>query len=135
MRSWTLPLPALGSLGALGKDATMYKIYEDTLPSKDGSFKISRAQENGHKWKTKVERYLISKVPMLKPLLHWAETQDLSAHALDHISEPLLARAVGGHVTREQLETLRAAVTDIMAGIASAEEAVVDFSMKTRDTE
>ena len=50
------------------------KVFDDRLCSQDG-FQYSGGK-GGDKWKTKVERYLVTQVPLLKGLLRWAEVED-----------------------------------------------------------
>ena len=64
-----LPL-ALGSLGALGSN----RVFDDRVSVQD-DFRLD-GRKNGHQWKSKTERYFISKVPALSQLLRWAEREE-----------------------------------------------------------
>ena len=64
-----LPL-TLGSLGALGSN----RIFDGRVSVQD-DFRLE-GRKNGHQWKSKTERYLISKVPALSQLLRWAEREE-----------------------------------------------------------
>ena len=61
---WSLPL-TYGPLGMLGNAASMYRMFDDKLPSSNADFKFSGNNhgKGGVAWKGKTERYLIGKVP------------------------------------------------------------------------
>ena len=75
------PLPLSGSLGSVGyKDRPM---FDDKLTT-ETEFKFDGVN-HGTAWKTKVERYMVYKAPILKELLEWAEAQDNEAITEDHV--------------------------------------------------
>jgi len=86
-RSDSLPLK-LGPLGALsnsGRPPFDYRIA--------GQAEFQFSSKGGDQWKGKTERYLMSVVPAVHPLLEWAERQS------EPISELLYAQAVGEGLT------------------------------------
>ena len=64
----TLPLALVGSLGSIGyKDRPM---FEDKLATSEFQYD---GVKGGTAWKTKVERYMVYKAPVLKEFLEWSE--------------------------------------------------------------
>ena len=53
--------------------------------------------KGGTAWKTKVERYMVYKAPVLKELLEWAEAQDN-----EDISNDLVVKACSAKLSEEQ---------------------------------
>ena len=65
----SLPL-SLGPLGTLGSG----RIFDDRVATQpDFAFK---GIKQGYAWKTKAVNYMISKVPAMKQILHWAEREE-----------------------------------------------------------
>ena len=104
-----LPL-RLGRLGGL----LTGKMFDDKMTSQD-TFKFD-GTKGGDRWKGKVERYFISKVPAMKAILEWAERLEK-----DVVTDSDLRKAVGGAMDQEQLETLNAAVWGFMSNCVSGE--------------
>ena len=70
-----------GSLGSVGyRDRPM---FDDKLTT-ETEFKFDGVN-HGTAWKTKVERYMVYKAPILKELLEWAEAQDNEPITEDHV--------------------------------------------------
>ena len=59
--------------------------------------------KGGAAWKSRVERYFISKTPVLRELLEWAEAQDAET-----ISEAQVIEAISKRLTDEQAMALNA---------------------------
>ena len=96
-----LPLKLVGPLGAIDfKDRSM---FDDKLTTQE-EFRFNGVK-NGPQWKGRLGRYFISKAPILKPLLEWAEKQDRECIDFD-----LLKLAVGNAMTEEQLMNMNALI-------------------------
>ncbi len=68
----TLPLKLQGPLGAIGyKDKAL---FDDKLSSQD-EYRFN-GSKGGWNWKGKMERYFISKAPVLRELLEWVEKDE-----------------------------------------------------------
>ena len=90
------------------------KMFDDKMTSQD-TFKFD-GTKGGDRWKGKVERYFISKVPAMKAILEWAERLEK-----DVVTDSDLRKAVGGAMDQEQLETLNAAIWGFMSNCVSGE--------------
>ena len=102
-----LPLKLHGPLGAIGfKDRSM---FDDKLTMQE-EFRF-HGTKNGPQWKGRIRRYFISKAPVLKLLLEWAERQDRENIDLD-----FLKRAVGTFMTEDQLLNMNAAIWGFLSG-------------------
>ena len=69
---------------------------------------------NGLRWKVKLTNHIISRVPILKEILDWAESQDLQP-----IDRSLFREATHGHLTDEQRMTVQASVWGFLAACLS----------------
>ncbi len=107
LASTTLPLTFRGPIGAIGFVGK--SIFDDKLTMQD-EYRFNGVK-NGVQWKGKVERYFISKAPMLKELLEWIETEDR-----EDITVERLRLAVGSKLTDEQLMNLNAAIWGFLSG-------------------
>ena len=63
--------------------------------------------KGGLAWKGKTERHFISRCPILKGILEWAEQEELET-----ISPQRFIEAVGSALTREQVHLINAAIWD-----------------------
>ena len=89
----TWPLKMHGLLGAINfKDRMIFddKVMLTAEYQWDGV-------KNGAAWKSRVERYFITKAPVLRELLEWAEAQDA-----EEIPESLVVEATSNRLTTEQ---------------------------------
>ena len=59
--------------------------------------------KGGAAWKSKLERYFVSKAPVLRELLEWAKSQDNTV-----IDEATMVRAVSVRLTEEQALSVNA---------------------------
>ena len=111
----TLPLPLLGPLGAIAfKDKSL---FDDKLALQE-EFRFAGIK-GGIQWKGKVERHFISRAPILKELLEWAEKEDM-----EEISEARFLMAVGNRLTAEQVAMTNAAIWGFLStGISGPAEA------------
>ena len=114
-----LPL-TLGSLGALGSN----RIFDDRVSVQD-DFRLD-GRKNGHQWKSKTERYLISKVPALSQLLRWAEREETA------ITPGKLREAVGQGLctvdrdgTHDQTDALSSALWGFLSNCITGEAEVM----------
>ena len=83
----------LGSLGFVGyKDRLM---FDDKL-TMDADFKFDGVS-HGSAGKTKMERYMVYKAPVLKELLEWSEAQDG-----DYINNNVVVKACAAKLSEEQ---------------------------------
>ena len=81
-----------GSLGSIGyKDRPM---FEDKLATSEFQYD---GVKGGTAWKTKVERYMVYKAPVLKELLEWAEAQEG-----DYINNEVVVKACAAKRSDEQ---------------------------------
>ena len=91
----SLPLKLTGALGAIdfkGKSLLDDKLAFQPEYRYDGG-------KGGVKWKRKLENYIISRAPILRGLLVWAEAEDLNV-----ISNTRLRVAVGSALSEEQID-------------------------------
>ena len=114
-----LPL-ALGSLGSLGSN----RIFDDRVSVQD-DFRLD-GRKNGHQWKSKTERYLISKVPALSQILRWAEREETA------ITPAKLREAVGRGLctidrdgTHDQTDALSSALWGFLSNCITGEAEVM----------
>ena len=70
----------------------------------------------GANWKSKVERYFITKVPVALELLKWAE-----AHNLELIPESKFVGAAAPYLTEEQCQTFNQAIWGFLSGCLSGQ--------------
>ncbi len=112
----SLPLALKGPLGAIGyKDRGVFD--EKVALQEEYRFNGSKG---GLAWKGKTERYFISRAPILKDLLDWAEECDL-----DIITVEKLQQAVGIHLTEEQVLNLNAAIWGFLSGAVSGTAEII----------
>ncbi len=104
----SLPLKLRGTLGAIGysKDRP---IFDDRLMVNE-DYRYNGVK-NGVRWKSKVTSHFISRSPVLKEILEWAEEEDNTS-----ISVPDFMRAVGGALTEEQVLNVNAAIWGFLGG-------------------
>ncbi len=96
-----LPLSLRGPLGAIGyKDRSL---LDDKLALQP-EFRFDGSKGGPH-WKGKLERYIISRAPILKDLLEWAEFEDMNT-----ITSDRLQLAIGNALTEEQVMMADAAI-------------------------
>ena len=81
-----LPL-AMGHLGNISSD----RIFDDKV-SVHEDFRFN-GHKNGYAWKSKIERYMISRIPALAKIFYWAERQEVE------ITDELLRLAIGNGLT------------------------------------
>ncbi len=106
-RPESLPLTLRGPVGALGfRDRT---IFDDKLVVND-EYRYNGVK-NGVRWKTKLTNYFISRAPLLKEILEWAEEQDNIV-----IIHDLFLKATSGSLTEKQCLSLDAAIRGFLAG-------------------
>ena len=88
-----------GSLGSVGyKDRLMF----DEKLTMEADFKFDGVN-NGSAWKTKIERYMDYKAPVLQELLEWAEAHDGEA-----ITEARMIAACSRRLSEEQTLNINA---------------------------
>ena len=68
----TTKLPLV--LGFLGTSLASGRIFDDKVSIHE-DFRFS-GHKNGHAWRSKTERYLITRVPALSQILRWAEREE-----------------------------------------------------------
>ena len=107
----TLPL---GQLASERRDKSIYdeKMMTQAEYRYDGG-------KNGASWKSKVERYFITKVPVALELLKWAE-----AHNLDTISEAKFVQAAHPNLTEEQCQVFNREIWGFLSGCLSGQAEV-----------
>ena len=84
-------------------------IYDDKLMTQ-AEYRFDGTKD-GARWKSKVERYFITKVPVALEILKWAE-----AHNLEKISEPKFVMAAHPHINEEQCQTFSRDVWGSLGG-------------------
>ncbi len=78
-----------------------------------GEFRFD-GSKGGVQWKGKLERYLISRVPVLKELLEWVEGEDLEVVTVERLKE-----AVGARLDENQLLSLNGAIWGFLSSALS----------------
>ena len=78
-------------------------MFDDKL-TMDADFKFDSVSY-GSAWKTKIERYMVYKAPVLKELLEWAEAQDGEA-----IPEAKMVAACSRKLSEEQALNVNAQI-------------------------
>ena len=102
-----LPLKLCGPIGAIGyKDRSL---FDDKLTMQE-EFRFYDVK-GGPQWKGRIERYFISKAPILKGILDWAEEKDRETIDVD-----LLRKAIGRQLTEDQILTMNAAIWGFLSG-------------------
>ena len=104
----SLPLHLPGPLGALGrKDRAM---FDDKLMTQE-EYRYNGVK-GGPQWKSKTERYWISKAPVFKEILEWAESEDMEVVTVERF------KAAAGHrLTEEQILTANAEIWGWLSGV------------------
>ena len=96
-----LPLDLKGSIGAIGfKDR---QLLDDQLAFQD-SFKYNGVK-GGLGWKEAVGREIISRAPIMRKLIKWAEDMDTRP-----MSEEMVFRAVGDRMTEDQIYNMNSCI-------------------------
>ena len=104
-RQW--PLKMNGLLGAITfKDRTLFddKVMLTSDYQWDGV-------KGGAAWKSRVERYFITKAPVLRELLEWAEAQDAEA-----ITEDQVVEATSNRLSSEQAMAVNSQIWGFLSG-------------------
>ena len=118
--SMSLPL-SLGPLGTLSSG----RIFDDRVATQsDFAFK---GIKQGYAWKTKAVNYMISKVPAMKQILHWAEREEnaITPERLQHaIGTGLCVYDRDGNAT-DHTKSLDSAVWGFLSNCTSAEAEVM----------
>ena len=83
-------------------------MFEDKLTT-EAEFKFDGVN-NGSAWKTKVERYMVYKAPILKELLEWDEAQDGET-----ISEAHMVAACSRRLPEEQALAVNTQIYDFLS--------------------
>jgi hypothetical protein len=103
------PLKLTLPLGQLGSERRDRGIYDDKLMTQsEYRFDVSK---DGAKWKSKVEPYFITKVPVALELLKWAE-----AHNLERISEAKFITQAFPHLSEDQCQTFNREIWGFLSG-------------------
>ena len=118
--STSLPL-SLGPLGTLSSG----RIFDDRVATQpDFAFK---GIKQGYAWKTKAVNYMISKVPAMKQILHWAEREEnvITPERLQHaVGSGLCVYDRDGSAT-DHTKSLDSAVWGFLSNCTSAEAEVM----------
>ncbi len=105
-----LPLDLKGPLGAINfKDRS---VFDEKLALQD-EYKFN-GSKGGTAWKGKVERHFISRSPILRQVLEWAESCEL-----EEITVAKFRQAVGVHLTEDQVLTVNAALWGFLSAAVS----------------
>ena len=114
----SLPLDLTGAMGAIdfkGKSLLDDKLAFQSEYRYDGG-------KGGVKWKKKLENYFISRAPIIKGLLTWAESQDLEVITAKH-----LRQAVGPALTEEQIQMVDGGIWGFLsAALTGGAETIFD---------
>ncbi len=102
-----LPLELNGPIGAIGfKDRGMFD--EKLTVQEEYRF---NGTKNGAQWKGKLERYFISKAPILREILDFAECEDMDVVTIERF------RLAAGHrLSEEQILSVNAAIWGFLSG-------------------
>ena len=118
--STSLPL-SLGPLGTLSSG----RIFDDRVATQpDFAFK---GIKQGYAWKTKAVNYMMSKVPAMKQILHWAEREEnvITPERLQHaVGSGLCVYDRDGSAT-DHTKSLDSAVWGFLSNCISAEAEVM----------
>ena len=104
----------IGSLGYKDKPA-----FDDRLTERN-EYRYSGKTGTGIAWKSKVERHLISRAPVMIDILKWAEArgaQEEGGH--DKITEDQIAQAVGAKLTEDQQMIMNGQLWGFLAAAVS----------------
>ena len=95
-------------LGLLNNEKMDRPIYDDKMATQP-EYRFD-GQKGGVAWKSKTERYLISKCPALMSILKWAEKHDKM-----RIEDDAFDKVVGHFMTEEQQRTINAAIWGLLS--------------------
>ena len=105
-RRKSLPLQLRGPLGAIAfKDRSVFD--EKFTMQEDYRF---NGIKNGEQWKTRVERYFISRAPILREILEFAELEDM-----EEITTERFTQAAGHVLTEDQIMMVNAGIWGFLA--------------------
>lgn len=104
-------------LGQLANEKRDKSIYDDKMVTQ-AEYRFDGIKE-GAKWKSKVERYFITKVPVAMEILKWAE-----AHNLEKINESKFIIASQPHLNEEQCQTFSREIWGFLSGCLSGQAEV-----------
>ena len=88
------PMKITLPLGQLGSEKRDRSIYDDKMMTQP-EYRFDGGK-NGAAWKSKIERYFITKVPVALEILKWSES-----HNLEIINEAKFIEAAHPHLTEE----------------------------------
>ena len=108
------PMKLTLPLGQLGNERRDKSIYDDKMMTQP-EYRFDGTKD-GAKWKSKVERYFITKVPVAMEILKWAE-----AHNLDKITESKFMTAAHPHLSDEQCQTFNREIWGFLSGCLSGQ--------------
>ena len=105
-----LPLALYGPLGAIGfKERSL---FDDKMTTQE-EYRFNGVK-GGIAWKGKVERHFISRAPILRQILEWAEKEELETITPEKFQE-----AVGMALMHEQVQMVNAAIWGFLSGAIS----------------
>ncbi len=105
-----LPLVLTGPLGGITR--TDRNLFDDKVMTTE-EYKFNGVR-GGEAWKNKVERYFISKAPILKEILEWVECEDM-----EPITPERFKLAAEHKLDDEQRAMVNAAIWGFLAGVIS----------------
>ena len=111
------PLKLTLPLGQLASERRDKSVYDDKLMTQ-AEYRYDGGK-SGNNWKSKVERYFITKIPVAMELLQWAE-----AHNLEAITEDKFVSAAQPYLTEEQCQTFNREVWGFLSGCLSGQAEV-----------
>jgi hypothetical protein len=103
------PLKLTLPLGHLGNEKRDKSIYDDKLMTQ-AEYRFDGLKD-GAKWKSKVERYSITKVPVALEVLKWAE-----AHNLEKITESKFVMSAHPYFSEEQCQAFNREIWGFLSG-------------------
>ena len=106
----------LKPVGPLGLLATDKQLFDDKLTDR-AEYRFDGAKVDGVAWKSKLERYFMSKVPALLQILEWTEGQDQAEVTEDMLSAAL--NSVHSDMSLHQQQTLNASIWGFLSGCLS----------------
>jgi hypothetical protein len=101
-------------LGHLGNEKRDRSFYDDKLMTQ-AEYRFDGGKD-GATWKSNVERYFITTVPVAMEVLKWAE-----AHNLEPISEAKFVSAACPHINEEQCGALSREIWGFLSGCLSGQ--------------
>jgi hypothetical protein len=91
-------------LGQLACEKRDRSIYDDKMMTQP-EYRFDGGKNGASAWKSKIERYFITKIPVAMEILKWAE-----GHNLDIISEASFVAKAHPHLTEEQCQAFNQAI-------------------------